>query len=438
MTPVSYGVVGLNNDEKEARKVFDYYKDLVTEIKLDARIDGPAAVGHGQPFGVFIDLRHTRDIERESGGFGRYLQNQNSLMFSYNYGRPTADYRDRFEKLVKDALKEHFEVVSITFQSESVHSRADTKFAWRITPYAYLLLKARGPQVDTIPTVRLDLDFLDTSGFVVLPVESPALPIDCKASKSEPRPLTKLQITQTLDERQADKGKLLLEIKADGIGLIGPLDELLTIDTPGFEIKKTEDNGVNVPKFAEDSNSIAIVSERSWTVTLQAKDDSNERSQIFRFGLAKTGADTTYQRYRDADVEKVDREIDLERSYGERRLGASAWLIGSAIGLGLCAACAVVVWFGKRRRGPTPVALPSKLTPFTVIEFLARVRSSPKLTAAQRTEINHAIAAVEACYFDAGNNGRTLDLHDTVQRWVFAALPTDKGAIMVNSTKTAQ
>jgi hypothetical protein len=44
-----------------------------------------------------VNLKHTRDIERESGGFGRYLQNQNSMSYSYNYGRPTADYRDRFE-----------------------------------------------------------------------------------------------------------------------------------------------------------------------------------------------------------------------------------------------------------------------------------------------------------------------------------------------------
>jgi hypothetical protein len=206
----------------EARKVFDYYKDLVTEIKLDVAVDGSTAVGHGQPFGAFVNLRHTRDIERESGGFSRYLQNQNSLSFSYNYGRPTADYRDRFETAAKEALKEQFEVVSVTFQSEQVHSRADQEFGWRVTPYPYVLLKPRGPQVDKIPPFRLDLDFLDTSGYLVLPVESPTLPIDSRASKPESRPVRKLQITQTLDERQAEKGKLLLEIKATAIGLNRP------------------------------------------------------------------------------------------------------------------------------------------------------------------------------------------------------------------------
>lgn len=75
-------------------------------------------------------------------------------------------------------LGEHFEVVSVTFQDDKVNSRATAEYGWRVTPYAYLLLKARGPKVDKIPALRLDLDFMDTSGYVVLPVESPAIPVD--------------------------------------------------------------------------------------------------------------------------------------------------------------------------------------------------------------------------------------------------------------------
>src|SRR5262249_28266387 len=71
-------VVGDHPQAFEARKVFDYYKDLVTEIKLETKVDGADVVGHEKPFGVFVNLVHTREIERESGGFGRYLQNQNN------------------------------------------------------------------------------------------------------------------------------------------------------------------------------------------------------------------------------------------------------------------------------------------------------------------------------------------------------------------------
>lgn len=134
-------IVGNHKQAREARKVYDYYNDLVTEIKLESVIDGTDAVGHGAPFGVFVNLRHTREIERESGGFGRYLQNQNNGRY-YNYGRPLENYRDKFEEVVQQSLGEHFEVLSVTFQSDDVNSKATQEYGWRVTPYAYLLVKA--------------------------------------------------------------------------------------------------------------------------------------------------------------------------------------------------------------------------------------------------------------------------------------------------------
>ncbi len=83
-------IVGDHPQAYDARKVFDYYKDLVTEIKLEAKVDGSDVVGHEQPFGLFVNLRHTREIERESGGFGRYLQNQNNSGYYLLQLRPAA------------------------------------------------------------------------------------------------------------------------------------------------------------------------------------------------------------------------------------------------------------------------------------------------------------------------------------------------------------
>ena len=87
-----FEIVGDNPQAYDARKVFDYYKDLVTEIKLETKVDGGDVVGHEKPFGVFVNLRHTREIERESGGFGRYLQNQNN---NNNYSPTTSAGRWR-------------------------------------------------------------------------------------------------------------------------------------------------------------------------------------------------------------------------------------------------------------------------------------------------------------------------------------------------------
>ena len=179
-----FEIVGDHPQAHDARKVYDYYKDLVTEIKLEAVVDGSDVVGHEKPFGVFVNLRHTREIERESGGFGRYLQNQNNSGYSYyNFGRPLENYRDKFQEIVKQALQEQFEVISVTFQDEKVNSRATSEYGWRFTPYAYLLLKARSPKVDKIAPLRLDLDFMDTSGYVILPVESPPF----RSTPSRPR-----------------------------------------------------------------------------------------------------------------------------------------------------------------------------------------------------------------------------------------------------------
>jgi hypothetical protein len=163
-------IVGDNKLAHEARSIFDYYNDLVTEIKLEAVVDGSDRVGHGEPFGLQVNLRHTREIEREAGGFSKYLQNQNSVQFSYNYGRPLEDYRDKFEEAARNALKQDFDVLSVTFNAPETKSKATAEYGWRITPYAYILLKPRGPQVDRIPPLRLDLDFLDTSGYAVLPI----------------------------------------------------------------------------------------------------------------------------------------------------------------------------------------------------------------------------------------------------------------------------
>lgn len=55
-------------------------------------------------------------------------------MFSFNFGRPLENYRDKFEEMVRRTLGEFFEVKSVTFQSEDVQSRADAEYGWRRTP----------------------------------------------------------------------------------------------------------------------------------------------------------------------------------------------------------------------------------------------------------------------------------------------------------------
>ena len=415
-----FEIVGEHKQAVEAKKLFDYYKDLVREIKLVAEVDGSTSVGHGRPFGVFVNLHHTRDIERESGGFGRYLQNQNSSgYFSYNYGRPTADYRERFENTAKEALKEHFEVISVTFQDEKVNSRALPEFGWRYTPYAYLLLKPRGPQVDAIPPLRLDLDFLDTSGYVVLPVNTPKVPIDCRSEKGEARPVSQLTVTQILDERQAEKGVLVPEVKAVGVGLVPPMEDLLTVAPEGFDIDKVDDQGLAVKKFDENLERNAIVSERNWAITLKGKSGQSELPKTFTFASVKVETkEKLYQRYNDSDLAAVEEVVPLDKVYGKTSrmwywiAGAGALLVVAFVGL--------LIWIiGK---APKVVAtgpqLPTDLTAFSVLELLRGIKKANDLSTAQKGELDQTIDDLERYYFSEERSGSAPDLRKIALKWV--------------------
>ena len=186
-----FEVVGDHPRAWEAKELYQYYKDLIGEIKLSIRLDGNEKVGTDL-FGIYIDLVHTAEIEREAGGFSKYVQNQKQMRYSYNYGRPEEDYQDKFAEGVEAALDEHFDVQSITFMNaDGMESRPTNLPGWRVTPYAYVTLQAKGSEKDRVPPVSIDLDFLDTSGFVVIPVESTELVIDCKAE-----PLSLIHISE--------------------------------------------------------------------------------------------------------------------------------------------------------------------------------------------------------------------------------------------------
>src|SRR5207244_13467406 len=114
---------------------------------------------------------------------------------------------------------------------------------------------------------------------------------------AEPRPARKLHVTQTLDERQADQGKLILEVKATALGLVPDLDRILTLAPEGFETVKTDDQGVSVSKFEPESDPLAVGSERTWLVTLKARPDQG-RPERFQFGKARADdAEMDYRRY---------------------------------------------------------------------------------------------------------------------------------------------
>lgn len=419
---VRHGLEIVGDDERaiEARDVYEYYSDLVTEIQLETRLDGSDEVGPGEPFGVFVDLRHTREIEREAGGFSKYLTNQNNQGFSWNYGRPTENYRDKFEEVAREALSEHFEVHSITFNHAEAHSLAEAEYGWRVTPYAYLLLSARGPEVDRLPSLRLDLDFLDTTGYAVLPVESAPLVLDASRRAPVPRPFDELDLVQTLDERQADKGRLLLEVQATARGLVPEVERFLDLDVDGFEVAGIEDQGVAVDQFEEEGDGRGVLSTRLVTVEYRAREGLEQLPERFAFPAPTVDvAGELFQRYDDADMAEVAREIELMAEYGEPEGGAWwRWLL-------VLAAAIAGAWGGWRwwqAREHEVIAnryeMPRDASPFAVLGLLQRMREDERLRPGWRDELQAQIAQLEAYYFAEAPDGPAPDAAAIARNWV--------------------
>ncbi|MCW1884594.1 hypothetical protein OKA04_07605 [Luteolibacter flavescens] len=411
-------VIGDHPAMRDASDVLAYYRDLITEIQLDATVDGSDRVGTDQAFGLRVNLRHTREIEREAGGFQKYLQNQNSMQYAWNFGRPTEDYRDKFEKAARAALEEHFEVVSLTFHTDKVESQTDPKFGWRYTPYAYFMLKPKGPQVDKVPPLKLDLDFNDTSGYVVLPVTSAEVLID--AGKSEPRPFRDLKVTQTLDERShAEKGSLFLEVKATAHGLIPPLGELMSETYDGFEVGNIEDRGLRVVEMDAAADDFAPISEHEWRIELKPEGGSLPASFEFptvKQELAKEDG-LTRQRYVDVDLQPVGERVELGGSAG----GSETMVLGGLMALAVIAAA--VLGTAKRRKaphhdGPELAPLPAQMNVVSVIGYLRRLQQRAGTTPMMKREIEKEIVELEAKHFGRADTPEdTMQLESIAKRW---------------------
>ena len=421
-----FEIVGDHPQAHEAREVHEYYGDLVSEIELKMEIDGSDRVGHESPFGVMISIDHTVEIERESGGFGKYLQNQNSSnYYSYNYGRPTEDYRDKFEEMATRVLGERFEVLSTTFETPEVQSIALAKRGWRRTPYAYILLKAKGAEVDAIPPLKLNLDFLDTSGYVILPVESNLVPVDADMKTGDPRPYADLQLTQILDERQAEDDVLIVEIRAVAQGLIPSLESVVDAEIEGFEIIDVEDPGVSVDRFDPEANTPVVQSQRNWIVKYQPQPGLAIAPAKFSFPspIAET-KEVVYQRYEDADLAAVEPTVSLKRGY--RRAGPinfAAILTGivAVLGVVLLAALAWLVVRKREQNRPQPLQVDDAITPFAALSVLRQLERDNGYSDPQRRELVTLIDRIESNYFGRQEPDTEVALAAEVRKWASRA-----------------
>ncbi|MEZ6096985.1 MAG: hypothetical protein R3C03_22640 [Pirellulaceae bacterium] len=422
-----FEIVGDHPRAWEAKGLYDYYQDLVSEIKLDVAIDGDDRVGQDQTFGLYVSILHTNEIERESGGFGKYVQNQNSMTFAYNYGRPTEDYRDKFNDAIDQALSEHFEVLNVTFESpDTMQSRPADQLGWRRTPYAYVLLKPKGAEVDRIAPLKLDLDFLDTSGYVVIPIESPELVIDASSKSSIRRPASDIAVTQTLDERQAAEGKLIVEVTATASGLVPDLSELIDVKRDGFEVVSVDDQGVLPSRFDSKSDEIQILSDRSWTIQYQPMDGTVAPTEFVFSNSQDAEATMRFQRYEDADMVEATQVVQLVESYkGTNSYAWLYWLV-PVLGIVLAAVFGAMVARKPVEQAQKRFVVPEDINPFSVLSLLKSIKENNGISQAQSADLQKVISQIEHEYFASQDDSDSRDLNpdqlqNVAREWVLLA-----------------
>ena len=417
-----FEVVGDHPRAWEAKELYQYYKDLIGEIKLGLRLDGDEKVGTDL-FGVYVDLVHTAEIEREAGGFSKYVQNQKQMRYSYNYGRPEEDYQDKFAEGVGAALEEHFDVLSITFMSaDGMESRPTNLPGWRVTPYAYITLQAKGSEKDRVPPVSIDMDFLDTSGFVVIPVESTELVIDCKTEPTI-RPFDALEITRTLDERQINDGKLIMEVTAKAEGLIPSLDQLIDLDLEDWEIVEDgiSDQGCLPSSFDMESPRIQILSDRSWSVEYKVKDEAAEANEFVFSDVKVETKENKIQRYEDADLVAAEPTIQLSKDLAKPNY-AWLWISIPLVCLALIGIIALAYFRPETtQQAKEGFEVPEDVNAFTVLSLLKDIKRTNGIDQQQKEELDVSINRIEKFYFGEDKDVEAEDLRSLASTWVSKA-----------------
>jgi hypothetical protein len=421
-------VVGENHPAaKQATKSLDYYKELLDEIQLRVAVDGPATVGHGQPFGAFITLETTRQLLRESGGFSKYLQNQASQQQAMmgGGGGPAQNLRDNFTKNIHAALDETFEVVSLTFHDASVKPIDLERESWVETPLAYAVLRAKNPAVDRIPSIQMDMDFMDQPGQVVLPVMSQVQPLDAREKSVAPRPCPELALELTMDQREWPEGRVIIEIQARGKGIIPTLEDMFDTKRDGFDLEAVDGN-LSITQFTSDGSTRTPQADRHWQLTYRRKPDLRG-DVVFPFPKLRDGFTPTgieHKLYQDADLATIDAAA-AARGVNLSGTTAKAPLVAGALVL-LGAVIAFFVWLSRRGRksavATEVLRAPENPTPFAAVAFLRRIRSEcgDRLAETDRAALSAEIRTIEAGFF-SGGKPPSLDMTASVNKWLAMA-----------------
>lgn len=444
-------IVGAHPAGASLRALDELYRDLVKdEIKLRLAIDGEDRVGASRQFGVLLSLRFTNSVDRETGGFSKYLQTNAFVRVGRQYQE--VNFRDKLQKNIEASLGKGFTVESVGFFDAFMPARGvveSGQVGWMEKPMAYLVLTRKDPAVDRLPQITMDMQFEDQTGPVtlVLPSNTPPLAVGASADAPAFRPIKDLKITQVVDPRDARDGEkdrtIKLEVICRGKGVAPDLKDVLdgvenaidgyTIAEKGIEARPTlvlQEGDASSTRYywgppkppeggypePDEAGIYRLNVERSWTITYTP---GASPGKSFRMPTLKAGVPGTLESryFSDMDlVPVVGGVVPVER----RSLFALAALIGLPV------VVLVGGLFAWRRMRPDPVlahaglALPDRVTPLSTVMTLRRIATehAASLDASRRGDLERDIATIEMKYFGPGDQtSASGELSDVLKRW---------------------
>jgi len=432
-----------------AQKQVAYLDELLSEVRLQTRVDGPNTVGRDQDFGIIVSIVHTEAMGR-AAQFGQYLTNDPNAGLVKQARKPSPlvkkmraaqGPRDELELNITEALSPFFEIKSITFATPDVKPRPTAQEGWDETLLAYLHVRAKDASVDKIPPVQLDLKFIDLSGPVTIPAESAETVIKVVSDTAEARPAANLVITQTLDNRQLNvNGALTLEIKATASGLVPELEQLLDLKSANtVAIKHIHPHeGLQITELNTWADQVAPSSERVWTIALDGDQvRASETPITFQFPRPRASdATVTYSSYNDLNlITLAEPAVQIGRQMTVQEaaivVSQSPYLWPAIFG-GSALLLTFIPWlvFRKKVKTERPLrardvfTMPKEIDGFAVVALLRRLCASPlvKLKDTQQNELQSDLKRVEAACFGSRDAALSeTDLRAIVSKWLRSA-----------------
>lgn len=451
-------VVGDHPAGASLRSLEELYRDLVKdEIKLRMVIDGDDRVGTGRQFGVLLSLRFTNSVDRETGGFSKYLQTNAFVRVGRQYQE--VNFREKLQKNIETSLGKGFTVESIGFFDAYMPPRGVTESGsdgWLEKPMAYAVLSRKDPAADRLPQITMDMQFEDQTGPVtlVLPSNTPPIAVGgTTAESAELRPCADLKVTMLCDPRDArDREKdrtIKLEVVCRGKGAVPDFREAITgfespiegykIEEKGIEPKptvvlqegeaSTSRFGWGQPKAPEggypepDENGVYRLNvERSWVITYTPTGSS--QGSVFRMPSLKAGVTAKVDTRYFSDMDLVPVKGGVVRVEGRNLYATLAMIVGPLVLLagGIFAHRRIRA---ARNAAPmfTGFAIPSRITPMNAVMTLRRVQEqhAASFDDVRRAELERDIAMLELKYFGPGvEQPASTELGDVLNRWAQA------------------